>query len=166
MLIHNYQALKLDASYRPVDVIPAVEALVSTMMGKTTVLETYEQTISSPNLSFRLPAVVVLKKVVKKGGSFACDRKHVYIRDKGCCQYCGKNLTKTESTLDHVVPKSQGGIISWDNVVLSCFDCNQKKGSRTPEQANMKLRKQPKFLTYAEYLAYMNFDIDAWKDYF
>ena len=166
MLIHNYQALKLDASYRPVDVIPAVEALVSTMMGKATVLETYEQTISSPNLTFRLPAVVVLNKVVKKGGSFSCDRKHVYIRDKGCWQYCGKSLTKTESTLDHVVPKSQGGIISWDNVVLSCFVCNQKKGNRTPEQASMKLRKQPKFLTYAEYLAYMNYDIDAWKDYF
>ena len=45
--------------------------------------------------------------------------------------------------LDHVSPKSQGGRSAWDNIVTSCYPCNQKKAGRTPEQASMRLLRKP-----------------------
>ena len=71
-------------------------------------------------------------------------RKLIEIRDKGKCQYCGKKLSKSEKTIDHVIPKSRGGENSWENVVLCCKKCNKKKGDKTPEEANMKLLNKPK----------------------
>jgi len=47
-------------------------------------------------------------------------------------------------TLDHVLPKSRGGPKTWDNIVSSCHKCNEKKGARTPEEAGMKLLKEPR----------------------
>lgn len=165
ILSHNYPTLKLDASYRPVAIVSAIDALVSSIMGKATVLETYDKIIHSPNLSFKLPSVIVVNKIIKKGHGFSCDRKNIYIRDNGKCQYCGCKVNKEQGTIDHVIPRSQGGTITWDNVVLSCFECNQMKGNKTPEQANMKILKKPKPLTYGEYFDYMNFNIEMWKNY-
>lgn len=69
------------------------------------------------------------------------NRREVLRRDRHTCQYCGssKNLT-----LDHVIPRSKGGKHTWDNVVTACERCNAKKGDRTPLQAGMPLRTQPK----------------------
>ena len=165
MLVQSFQALKLDATYRPVGVVPSIEALVYSLMGKATILESHNRKINSAHCTFHLPSVVVLNRVAKRAGQLSCDRKNVYIRDGGCCQYCGKKVSKKESTLDHVLPKSRGGVIRWNNVVLSCFSCNQKKGNRTPQEASMKLRREPKPLTYHQYLASISLDTDVWKDY-
>ena len=59
------KALKLDSAYRPIEVIDAIEALVMCIIGKAMAVETYEKKISSPSVSFELPAVIVLKTVVK-----------------------------------------------------------------------------------------------------
>ena len=67
----------------------------------------------------------------------------MYTRDKGKCQYCNKKVLRTSSTYDHVIPRAQNGKTTWTNVVISCFDCNQKKKNRTPEQARMKLLIKP-----------------------
>ncbi|NJN87442.1 MAG: HNH endonuclease [Leptolyngbyaceae cyanobacterium SL_7_1] len=69
------------------------------------------------------------------------NRREVLRRDHHSCQYCGS--TK-HLTLDHVLPLSKGGKHSWDNVVTACERCNQAKGDRTPDQANMPLRNKPK----------------------
>lgn len=69
------------------------------------------------------------------------NRREVLRRDHHTCQYCGS--TK-RLTLDHVIPRSKGGKHSWDNVVTACERCNSKKGDRTPQEANMPLRHQPK----------------------
>ncbi len=71
------------------------------------------------------------------------NRKNVFRRDGDTCQYCGKRFPNSELSFDHVIPKCQGGGNSWDNIVLSCVGCNQKKGGRTPEEAGMKLIRQP-----------------------
>ena len=70
-------------------------------------------------------------------------RKNLFVRDKQQCQYCGKKLSFSQMSLDHVVPRSQGGGTSWDNVVCSCFPCNSRKGGRTPKEARMELLQQP-----------------------
>ncbi len=71
------------------------------------------------------------------------NRRNIYARDSNRCQYCGKRFSTSELSLDHVVPKSQGGLATWTNIVCCCVKCNVKKGGRTPEQANMKLIAKP-----------------------
>jgi 5-methylcytosine-specific restriction endonuclease McrA len=71
------------------------------------------------------------------------NRRNIYARDGSKCQYCGKRFATTELSLDHVVPRSQGGRSTWDNIVCCCIKCNVKKGGRTPEQAHMHLVSKP-----------------------
>jgi hypothetical protein len=70
-------------------------------------------------------------------------RKNLYLRDRCECQYCGRHFTTKDLNMDHVVPKEKGGGVSWTNIVLSCVPCNSKKRNRTPQQAGMKLIRQP-----------------------
>ena len=71
------------------------------------------------------------------------NRRNIYARDRSQCQYCGRRFNTSELSLDHIVPRSQGGAASWTNVVASCLKCNVRKGGRTPEQANMHLIREP-----------------------
>ncbi|MFG0252614.1 MAG: HNH endonuclease [Phycisphaerales bacterium JB038] len=71
------------------------------------------------------------------------NRRNIYARDRNRCQYCGKHFPSSELSIDHVVPRSQGGPHVWENVVCACTRCNARKGGRTPEQAHMKLFRKP-----------------------
>lgn len=71
------------------------------------------------------------------------NRRNIYARDHNQCQYCGRGFPTSELTLDHVLPRSQGGQSSWTNLVCACVDCNSRKGGRTPMQASMKLVRKP-----------------------
>ncbi len=66
-------------------------------------------------------------------------KRAIYTRDEGRCAYCGKVVSISDATIDHIVPSSQGGQSTWDNLVNCCNRCNQHKGNRTPEQAHMQL---------------------------
>ena len=65
------------------------------------------------------------------------NRRNIFARDNNQCQYCGKRFSTAELSLDHVVPRSQGGVSTWDNIVYACLNCNVRKGGRTPQQAHM-----------------------------
>lgn len=71
------------------------------------------------------------------------NRRNLFARDRNRCQYCGRSFPSSELTIDHVLPRSQGGGDSWQNLVCACVRCNAKKGGRTPMQARMSLRKTP-----------------------
>lgn len=71
------------------------------------------------------------------------NRRNIYARDRSTCQYCGGRFSTAELSLDHVLPRSQGGTSTWTNLVCSCVSCNARKGGRTPEQAHMKLITKP-----------------------
>lgn len=71
------------------------------------------------------------------------NRRNVLARDHHRCQYCGKQFPAAELSLDHVVPRSQNGPLTWENIVCSCKRCNSKKGGRTPERAGMRLIAKP-----------------------
>jgi 5-methylcytosine-specific restriction endonuclease McrA len=71
------------------------------------------------------------------------NRRNIYARDENRCQFCGSKFPTSELTLDHVLPRSQGGISSWENLVCACVACNSRKGGRTPTQAHMKLIRKP-----------------------
>ena len=71
------------------------------------------------------------------------NRRNVFARDGNQCQYCGRGFPTSELSLDHVVPRSRGGITSWENIVCACVGCNVRKGGRTPHEARMQLIRQP-----------------------
>ncbi len=71
------------------------------------------------------------------------NRRNIYARDGSRCQYCGKRFSTTELSLDHVVPRSQGGDNTWDNIVCCCVTCNVRKGGRTPDEAGVRLMRRP-----------------------
>ncbi len=70
-------------------------------------------------------------------------RRNIYLRDRNQCQYCGQSFSSEDLNLDHVTPKSRGGQMTWTNIVLSCVNCNTRKGNRTPKEAGMCLIRQP-----------------------
>ncbi len=72
------------------------------------------------------------------------NRRNIFARDRNRCQYCGSRLSHGHLSIDHVTPRSQGGVNSWENLVCSCHPCNTRKGGRTPKQANMKLVRSPR----------------------
>ena len=141
----NAKTLKLDSSYRPIEIVDALEALVLCMVGKAYAVENYTQKIRSVKESFNLPAVIVLTRYVKfKFNTISCNRRNIIWRDQSQCQYCTNYFDSQALTIDHVKPRSKGGANTWTNLVAACKKCNQKKGDRTPEQAGMKLLKEPK----------------------
>ncbi|VTS05075.1 HNH endonuclease [Tuwongella immobilis] len=71
------------------------------------------------------------------------NRRNIFARDGNQCQYCGKKFPTSELSLDHVIPRSQRGDTSWENIVCACVDCNVRKGGRTPKQAHMTLIRKP-----------------------
>lgn len=138
------QTLVLNPWMSPHRVCTWQEAVILLVTGKIDVLEEYEAEIHSPNWTLQVPAVIRLRKPVstfKKGVKFS--RINVLTRDRFTCQYCGKKAPMKDLNYDHVIPRIQGGKTVWDNIVTSCYPCNDKKGGRTPEQAKMHLVKKP-----------------------
>jgi len=103
-----------------------------------------DEAIHGVSRALRIPRVVVLavfEKLPKVRVRFS--RLNIYARDEDTCQYCGRKRKRADLNLDHVVPRSQGGRTSWENVVCSCIECNLRKGGRTPAQAGIKLLREP-----------------------
>ena len=91
----------------------------------------------------RVPEVVTLTDYDRlPAAAVTFSRRNIFKRDHFTCQYCGAQPGSEELTLDHVVPRAQGGESRWDNCVLACLACNKRKADRTPEQARMRLQAQ------------------------
>ena len=80
------------------------------------------------------------------------NNRTLFRRDANVCMYCAERFSTSDLTRDHIKPLSLGGTDSWSNVVTACRRCNNHKGGRTPEQANMQLVAVPFMPTYAEYI--------------
>lgn len=138
------RTLLLNSWAMPHAILTWDEAICLVYQEKVTVLEEYDEIVSSPSTSYFIPAVIQLRHQVatmKKGVKFS--RINVFTRDGFKCQYCGQRKTMRELNYDHVVPRKQGGKTTWYNVVSSCYPCNEKKAGRTPEQAGMTLLRRP-----------------------
>jgi 5-methylcytosine-specific restriction endonuclease McrA len=100
--------------------------------------------VRTVNSEIRVPRVIRLfgyDKLPKQTVKF--NRRNIFARDHNLCQYCGKKYPTAELSLDHVVPRSQGGLNTWENIVCACVSCNVRKGGRTPKQAHMTLIRKP-----------------------
>ena len=72
--------------------------------------------------------------------------RRILERDRYRCQYCAEHKHAKDLTLDHILPRAQGGESTPANLVTACVKCNQRKGNRTPEQARMPLLTSQKLL--------------------
>jgi 5-methylcytosine-specific restriction endonuclease McrA len=100
--------------------------------------------IRAVNFEIQVPRVVrlfVFDRLPKQ--ELHLNRRNILARDEHRCQYCARHLPSHQLSIDHVVPRSKGGITSWENLVCACLPCNIKKGGRTPQEAKMKLVRRP-----------------------
>ena len=113
-------------------------------VGKVEVVKSYDKVLRAVSWSVQMPSVVRLVRFVKRRRiRIAMTRQNVLLRDDYQCQYCLKHFPAKELTRDHVVPRSQGGPMTWENIVAACVSCNSDKGGRTPKEAKMKLKRTP-----------------------
>jgi 5-methylcytosine-specific restriction endonuclease McrA len=138
--------LVLSQGYEPVARVSWQRAVTLLFAGKVEVVEEYsDKLVRSVTLAIQMPSIVrFLRGIKRRRPAIKFSRENVYARDLGRCQYCAQNVSRADATYDHVVPRAQGGCTSWDNVVIACVRCNQQKGGRTPAQAHMQLRSQPR----------------------
>jgi 5-methylcytosine-specific restriction endonuclease McrA len=148
------KVLTLSHTYEPLGVISWEKAIHLIFSNKVQTLAEYEQKVSSPTLTMKIPSVIVFKSTKRnKIKSARFSRKNVWVRDEGKCQYCGVHVSPDSYTLDHIIPKTRGGTTNWNNIVTCCSPCNQKKGDKSLQQAGMKLLKpviKPHFLPYTQ----------------
>jgi 5-methylcytosine-specific restriction endonuclease McrA len=154
--------LVLNRSWQPIHVTTVVRALVMLWNESAKVVDPDEYRLYSwadwvalpavegrpcirtARARIRVPEVVALLHFDRLPmAAVAFSRRNVAKRDHFTCQYCGSQPGVTELTMDHVVPRAQGGQSSWTNCVAACTDCNARKADRTPDQAGMRLRKTP-----------------------
>lgn len=125
-----------------------------------------ELVIKTKTSSFKVPEVIVLKNYDKlPSNAVTFSRRNIFKRDKFTCNYCGKQPGSEELTLDHILPRSQGGQSTWTNCTLSCIKCNAYKADRTPEQAKMKLRHEPHRPNWKPLYAAHRTRIKSWEKF-
>lgn len=141
------QTLLLNVTYEPLKIISWTRAMTLWCQDKIEILEEHDRTVRSVSFSFKLPSVVRLLRFVRirqRADYVPFTRANIFARDGHRCQYCGKEFESEDLTYDHVVPASQGGRRTWENIVTACVPCNSEKDARTPAQAGLKLLRQPK----------------------
>jgi 5-methylcytosine-specific restriction endonuclease McrA len=168
-------ALVLNADYRPLSYYPLSlwswqDAVKAVFLGRVTILSEYQRVVKSPSYELRLPSVIALKDYVTPTRHPAFTRFNVFLRDSFQCQYCLQRHPTNELTFDHVLPKSKGGITSWDNVVTACSLCNTVKGCRTLNKCGLHLYRFPRKPTAHELhkngQAFPpNYLHESWRDY-
>ena len=162
MTVLDSSVLVLNRLYQPVNITSVRRAFTLLYQGSAKAIDEQFQTfdfeswaelseemhsndvIQTVTQSLLVPRVIVLQvfdRFPRMHVRFS--RQNIFLRDQSTCQYCAKRMPRSDLNLDHVIPRSRGGRTTWENVVCSCIKCNLKKGSRTPEEANMKLMRRP-----------------------
>ena len=161
MQLANTPVLMLSTGYEPLYQTSWKRALTAILGGRAEVIETHDYltigTSSGPipfPVKARFISGIIIANIKRINIMHAqLSRKNIFLRDDGRCQYCGMQTSMKSGTVDHIVPRSKGGRHAWENVVIACIPCNQKKGSRLIASTNMSLIKKPKSPTVSE-LAY------------
>jgi 5-methylcytosine-specific restriction endonuclease McrA len=125
-----------------------------------------EPFIRAVRFRLRIPEVVALRGYDRVPvATVTFSRRNIFKRDHNTCQYCGVQPGSDELTIDHIVPRAQGGVSSWENCVLACVTCNKRKADRTPEQARMRFRRQPVRPTWKPLYAEHGMRIASWSTF-
>lgn len=166
MKLHQNSVLVLNRNWQAVNTITPADALSRLVVGTakgldvcvtggmtavdwsvwhTLPIRNHDEAVNTPTQSVRVPTVVILNEYARvplKTIKFGF--KGLWVRDRGRCQYTGRELTFAEANIDHVYPQSRGGPTTWENCVLSSVQVNQRKADRTPQEAGLRLISQPR----------------------
>ncbi|GAB4148164.1 MAG: HNH endonuclease [Candidatus Promineifilaceae bacterium] len=138
----NEPVLILNINYEPLHVCNIKRAVNLLVAGKAETVCNGRGYIHTSNKHFEIPSVIKLAYMVKRPRPhIALSKREILRRDEYTCQYCGRKTHLL--TIDHIIPRHAGGSHSWSNLVAACAPCNRRKGGKTPEQANMLLRRKP-----------------------
>lgn len=139
----NEPVLVLNANYEPLNICSTKRAVGMMMAGKAEMLVNGRGVIKTASSAFPRPSIVRLSYMVHRPRPrVKLTKKEIFRRDRYMCQYCGERPAVL--TIDHVLPRHRGGAHSWENLVTACPACNRRKGGRTPEEAIMPLRTEPR----------------------
>ncbi len=134
--------LVLNANFQPIHVCSTRRAITLIFAEKASLIKNGRGYICTVSQSFPRPSIIRLERMISRPRlKVHFSRHEIFRRDYYSCQYCGRK--NVSLTIDHVIPKKDGGEYIWTNVVTACIACNHRKGSRTPEQANMRLVTRP-----------------------
>jgi len=161
----NSRVLVLNQDFSPLMVCSVERAFVLVYLNKSELVKPANgHKLHSVTHSYPMPSVIRLNRYVNapyKG--VALTRQNIFKRDNFECQYCG---TRKDLTLDHIIPSSRGGQHTWVNLVTACKRCNAVKGDRTPDEAEMQLRKKPHKPSYSLFLRELSGSIgNEWDDF-
>lgn len=131
------RVIVLNANYTFLNIIDWKKCMCLLEKGKVQIVKYSNAVISSMRGTIKIPAVIRLIKLVRTiyKARVPYSKKNIYIRDGYRCTYCG--ATDRKLTIDHVKPKHKGGITSFENCVAACFECNNRKGHKTCQEAKM-----------------------------
>lgn len=143
--LETLPALVLNADYRPLSYYPLSlwswqDAIKAVFLDRVNIVSEYEHRVSSPSFTMALPSVVSLRSYIQPQRHPAFTRFNVFLRDRFQCQYCHNTQ---ELTFDHLVPRSRGGLTTWNNIVTACSSCNLRKGGKLPRDARMWPEQKP-----------------------
>lgn len=177
----QHPTLVLNRNWQPVHVATVARALVMVFQDTARVVDpesfqTYgwedwsrllprehDRIIRAVTMRLRAPEVVVLTRYEGVPTAIVTfSRRNLFKRDRYACQYCGLQPGPELLTIDHVVPRAQGGASTWENCVLACVECNKRKADRTPEQAGMRLRKRPSRPAWQPLYASRDVRLESW----
>ncbi len=158
------RALVLNATYETLSIVPSRRAICLLLDDKAELVEAGDDVVRSASLTLMTPAVIRLRYMVKapRRRVAALSRRAVFARDEYRCQYCGKRA----DSIDHVVPRSRGGLDVWENLAAACRRCNTVKRDRTPDEAGMRLMRPCSAPRASAWVVLgTSFVPDTWKPY-
>ena len=146
------RTLLLNADFSPLNFVSDIRAISLSLNERAVVIDgldgrpsEWDFVMNSPSIRINVPATMrLVKKIDRKWRAPRFRRTTMFLRDNWTCQFCGKKITQSLLTVDHVVPRSKGGKTSWKNCVAACKPCNKRKANKTIEEAGMKLACVPK----------------------
>lgn len=168
MLLES-RVLVLSSSYEAINICSAKRALIMIFKGVAQMVEQNGRVVHSPSISIEVPEVIKLNRYIRlpyKDITFC--KKNVFLRDNHTCQYCGKKVSSSDLTVDHVIPISKGGRDYWENVVTACAKCNHKKGDQLPEDIDLfpaRRPKKPSSATYLHLVRHLGQKKEKWRKY-
>lgn len=124
------------------NIVSSQRAINLILAGKALSIDDSEHVMRGSTTTMNIPYVIRMNYFIKKATQFKdvpFSRKGVMVRDNYRCAYCGKTAT----TIDHIVPKSKGGLNSYENCVACCFKCNSSKGHKNLYETEHKLLIKP-----------------------
>lgn len=148
----NTSCIVLNGDFSYLCTVSWKRAINLVLAEKVKVLKYSDHVIHCVEQVIKAPAVVALIKIVRMvyRHKVPYSKKNVLVRDQHRCCYCG--IKSKTLTIDHVIPRSRGGMTDFDNCVACCKKCNDLKAARTPREASMTLLKRPFQPTIAEFM--------------